>query len=97
MTPFDIEAVSGDSAIVHCQGAGKPEPSVAWSRIIGKIIILLLITYSVLINLPFKDPVTRHFVHWNIIHNFQFIWAIYNKNLMNVLQFPKQKELRVWF
>ncbi|KAG8172950.1 hypothetical protein JTE90_005599, partial [Oedothorax gibbosus] len=35
ITPTDMDAISGDTVTLNCQGTGKPEPSVTWSRNIG--------------------------------------------------------------
>lgn len=35
--PKDTEAIDGDSIMLHCQGTGKPDPSITWMRSIGKL------------------------------------------------------------
>ncbi|XP_055939187.1 cell adhesion molecule DSCAML1-like isoform X10 [Argiope bruennichi] len=32
LTPSDTDASSGDSLMLHCKGAGRPEPIVSWSK-----------------------------------------------------------------
>ncbi|GFQ90562.1 down syndrome cell adhesion molecule-like protein [Trichonephila clavata] len=34
-TPSDTDASSGDSLVLHCKGAGRPEPLISWSVTLG--------------------------------------------------------------
>ncbi|XP_035221098.1 Down syndrome cell adhesion molecule-like protein 1 isoform X2 [Stegodyphus dumicola] len=35
-TPYDVDALSGDSVIMNCKGIGRPNPTVTWSRTQGE-------------------------------------------------------------